>query len=186
MSDNKNNNKGPGPTQYQKTTAGAVGGMSDQDVGSALEVTGPAGIEAMFRKPSDIEVQAMLSEPGMEFAPQVRSMEPGDLVVGILEGFGNGTEFTQDGVTRHVNTWILKDPKSGFRVSILSSYRLDGDLPPFIGALVKILRGKDIKTSKGFRVANYMVSGPKRPDGQERSWARKSPPRSWTSPAGRP
>lgn len=184
-----------GATQYERTTAAAVAGaktagsteamtVGSADVGNAMDVVGPKGIETMFTKMSPEEFDRLVNGSGqdMEFAPQARSMEEGDVVVGVLEGYGNGTEFTQKNQatnqeeTRFVNTWILADDH-GRRISILSSYRLEGDLPPFIGSRVFIRRNKDIKTSRGFRVANYTVAGPKRADGQLRSWARKTPPK---------
>lgn len=197
MSEKDNKGKPGMATPYQRTTSAAVAQASGeamtvgaQDAGNAMDVVGPKGIETMFQKMSPEAFEAMIASTGqeMEFAPQARSMEEGDVVIGVLEGFGNGTEFTQKNPatnaeeTRFVNTWIIADAH-GRRISILSSFRLEGDLPPFIGSLVYIRRNKDIKTSRGFRVANYTVLGPKKANGESRSWARKVAPRVIDVPA---
>jgi len=41
--------------------------------------------------------------------------------------------------------------------------------------MVKIVRGKDINTSNGQRVTDYLVAGPKLPNGQSRSWSVQKP-----------
>ena len=108
------------------------------------------------------------------------------MVHGILEGRGPGTTFTvaaKDSptgqeTTRPVDTWIIRHPKSGLRLSILSSVQLDQKLPPFLptpGAgesMITIYRGKERKTLKGFKVTDYTVCGPKKADGKLRSFVK--------------
>ncbi len=159
--------------------ASASGGetqtITREDVG---EVTLQRGSEVMLGKMTEADVAAFMNDGDSEFAPQIKSMEEFDRITGILEGYGPDTEFTQKDaatgkeVTRTVHTWILRAPKGAMRLSILSSVQLDAKLPPFIGDLVSIARGKDIKARNGvFRIANYMVKGPPVP-GKQRSWSR--------------
>ena len=86
---------------------------------------------------------------------------------------------TKEETTSIVDTWILGAPNGGARVSILSAVQLDKKLPPFIGSMVSILRGKDVNTTNGNRVTEYMVSGPKLADGQRRSWTMPKVPSRW-------
>ena len=141
----------------------------------------PQGVRAMIQKPSQDDINAMMADETLEFAPQVHQMEEGDMIVGILEGRGKGAEFTQrnpmtqQDETRHVDTWIVRNPSSGQRISILSSAQLDEKLPPFEGGEVRIYHGGQLKTRAGFKVNNYTVSGPKKADGSLRVFARKEP-----------
>ncbi len=139
----------------------------------------PKQATAMLYKPSQAEIDAMMGDASLEFAPQVHKLEEGDMIIGVLEGEGPEAEFTQmdpvtkEQVTRTVKTWIIAAPDGGIRLSLLSSVQLDKKLPPFIGGMVKVVRGKDMKTNNGiFRVTNYMVAGPKLPGGKSRSWVR--------------
>lgn len=108
-----------------------------------------------------------------EFAPQMMSLEEGQKIIGILEGYGPGNDFADEdtGIVRHVDSWIIASPDGAMRVSILSSAQLDRKLPPFIGELVGIAREKDLKISGGHRCANYHVWGPKMEGGKRRVWA---------------
>ncbi len=123
------------------------------------------------------EIAKIMSDPSLEFAPQLYSMEEGDLVEGVLEGNGPETEFERiekgTGVVSYntVQTWIIRSHDGGQRISILSSAQLDRKLPPFVGGAVKIVRGRNIDTSNGQRVTDYLVAGPKAKDGSARSWA---------------
>lgn len=136
----------------------------------------PAGATAMLLRPSEADVAAIMNDSSLEFAPQVHSLEEGELIVGILEGRGPSTTFTQEDpytkqpVTREVSTWIIAAPNGGLRLSILSSVQLERKLPPCVGALVKIFRGKEKKTQKGFRVTDYMVAVERQANGKARSW----------------
>ena len=79
-------------------------------------------------------------------------------------------------MTNHVNTWIICHPNGSIRMSILSSVQLDKKLKPFIGSLVKIHRGKEVKTgTAGRKVTEYTVCGPKLANGKRRSWVDDSP-----------
>lgn len=133
---------------------------------------------ALVVKASEAEIRAIMSDPDLEFAPQVKSLEEGEMVVGFLEGNGPDAEFTDTdkatGEVKHkiVKTWIIAAPDGGQRISILSSAQLDRKLPPFVGGVVKIVRGKDVKTGGGFRVTDYLVAGPKKSDGSRRNFAR--------------
>ena len=156
------------------------GARASEEAKSGEESSGqalmPKGADVMILKPSEADIAQLMNDDSMEFAPQVRSLEEGDLIVGVLEGRGPSVDFTQmDGftkqeVTRTVDTWIIRSPAGNLRMSILSSVQLDKKLPPFIGGMVKIFRGKDVKTGKGFRVTDYLVAGPKLPDGKLRSF----------------
>lgn len=168
--------------KYEAAVGRATGKVGDPAQADSQEVVHmPKEAMAMIVEPTDDQIRAMMADPTMEFAPQVYSIEEGKMVSGVLEGHGPSTTFTQvdpvtkqETTTRVVDTWIIRHPESGFRISILSSVQLDNKLPPFVDGFVSIYRGKDKKTAKNFRVADYTVSGPKRPDGTLRSWVRKS------------
>ncbi len=167
-----------GSTKYADTVARATGTEVATADEHAPSIPLSRGAQAMISKPSEAEIQDMMNDPDQEFAPQAKSMEEGELICGVLEGYGPDAELTRmdpltkESVTQVVHTWIIAAPGGGLRVSILDTVQLAKKLPPFIGSSVKILRGKDTKTGNGFKVTNYMVSGPKRTDGKARSWAR--------------
>lgn len=178
-----NGTKGNGSGSAQSKYQGAVD-AARQKADAKAEASGSAGTEievpsrakAMILKPSAEQIAEMMNDETMEFAPQVHSMEEGELVEGILEGKGPSTTFTQKDpatgqeVTRVVDTWIIASTSGSIRISILSSIQLDKKLPPFVGGFVRIYRGKEQKTQKGFRVTDYMVGGPRRSDGRPRSF----------------
>lgn len=181
--DNKNQSKSR-PSTFANTVDKATGSPSaagSDDEGAELEAL-PKEARAMILKPSQEQINALMSNSDFEFAPQVYSIKPGEMIEGFLEGNGPQADFTQIDpmtraeVTRAVDTWILRHPLSGYRISILSSVQLDKKLPPFapgrdgVESLVTIFRGEDIKTAKNFKVTNYTVAGPKRADGKLRSW----------------
>jgi hypothetical protein len=171
-----------GTSKYTETVGKATGaaGASDATGGDPEGQLAPLSKEAglMFSTPSDEQIQAMLNDPSLEFAPQLKKLAEGELVTGLLEGMGPVVELTRmdrqtkEETTSLVNTWILAGPNGGARVSILSSVQLDKKLPPFIGGIVSILRGKEVNTQNGNRVTEYMVSGPKKANGERRSWVR--------------
>lgn len=170
------NNK---PSNFQQSVDRARAkdaGTPAETESSAPLVPMPKGVTAMLMKPTTDDINAIMNDGNLEFAPQVHSLEEGELIIGILEGRGPSTTFTQEDpytkqpVTREVSTWIIAAPNGGLRLSILSSVQLERKLPPCIGALVKIYRGKEKKTQKGFRVTDYMVGVERRPDGKSRSW----------------
>ena len=120
-----------------------------------------------------------LNAQGYAWAPTAFSMRPMDLIQGILEGRGhpasiNGT--TPDGKpeTRIVDTWVVRHPTNGRRISILSSVQLAKKLVPFIGELVGIFRDDDLQIAGGRRVGIYEVRGPDRP-GLETAWTTEKP-----------
>lgn len=171
------NVKGNGSQSKFQSAVDAARGRADAKSGeseTAIEV--PSKARAMIMKPSQEDIAALMADESLEWAPQVHSLEEGEMIEGTLEGRGPSTTFTQkDQVTgqeqtRVVDTWIIASPGGNLRMSILSSVQLDRKLPPFVGSHVKIYRGKDLKTRNGFRVTDYMVSGPRRADGQARSW----------------
>jgi hypothetical protein len=155
------------------------GGSAAAGESTAPLVPLPREAAAMLMKPTEDDIAKFMNDSEMEFAPQVHSLEEGEMIAGILEGRGPSTTFSQEDpftrqtVTREVDTWIVAAPNGGMRLSILSSVQLDRKLPPCIGAYVRIFRGKDKKTLKGFRVTDYMVSVRKQEDGQSRSWVQK-------------
>jgi len=175
MSNPKGN--GSGQNKYQAAVDGArqKADAKAEASGGEVEIQTPAA-KAMLSRPTDEQIAQMMNDETMEFAPQVHSMDEGEMVEGILEGNGPSTTFTQKDqvtgqeITRVVDTWILASESGSLRISILSSVQLDKKLPPYVGGRVRIFRGKDVKTSKGFRVTDYLVSGPRREDGRPRSW----------------
>ncbi len=174
-----NKNQGNGSDKYQTAVARATGtAPAAGSEESTAVVPLPKGASSMLTRPSQEEINALMADPSLEFAPQVHSLETDEMITGILEGRGPSTTFTQIDaatqrpITREVDTWIIKHPTSGLRLSILSSVQLDRKLPPFIGSQVTIHRGKETKTSNGFKVTNYTVAGPFRTDGKARSWVR--------------
>lgn len=94
-------------------------------------------------------------------APQILTLEAGQMIQGILVGNGPVAEFEeikQGVVEKHeVQTWIIKSPTSGIRVSILSSAQLDAKLRDRVGQYVMIARGPERDTKKGKRVTEYLV-----------------------------
>ena len=160
-------------TKFNKAVDRANG--DTKDTGAAMVNTTPM----LMRKGVKMEeVEALFSSGEYEFAPQNMSLEEeGDMIEGILEGYGPDAEFTDPatGVVRTVQTWIVATPDGSQRAGILSSAQLDRKLPPFIGSPVKIIRGKNLKTSNGFKVADYLVAGPKMKDGKRRECAMTKP-----------
>ncbi len=178
----KNSNKSG--SRFANTVAGATGGKADgaDDAGGG-EMVMPKEAQAMIVKPTPEMIAALMSDDNLEFAPQFYTIEEGTWVVGVLEGRGPATTFDrvdpvtkQDLPSQHVDTWIIRHPLSGYRISILSSIQLDDKLPPFIGSEVTIYRGKEKRTAKGYKVTDYTVSGPKKTDGSRRSFIKALPP----------
>ncbi len=169
-----------------KAAVGAASGGETTMIGQDDVAILQKGSELMLSRVNDADIAAFMNDSESEFAPQIKSLEPGDMIVGLLEGYGNDTEFTQKDqatgkdVVRRVHTWILKSLHGNMRLSILSSAQLDSKLPPFIGGKVEIVRGQDLKSrsNAAFRIANYMVKGPA-VAGLNRAamWARKELPR---------
>lgn len=163
-----------GGSKKWDAAVGRATGQTDAPASNA-----PAVPTTMIGKITDEEMAALLNDQSLEFAPQVYKLEEGDKIEGILEGNGPDAELEQiDRATKEVKinvvkTWIIAAPNGGQRVSILSSVQLDRKLPPFVGGMVKIVRGKQIETNNGQRVNDFLVCGPKREDGQRRSWATK-------------
>lgn len=177
MSNDKNNGRGAA-TKYDAAVDAARGretGLAKQEEAGAA-VLAPRGTHEMVLRPSEDDIKQLMNDENLEFAPQVHSIEEGEMVIGLLEGKGPSTTFTQEDpftkqiVTRVVDTWIIAAPNGGLRISILSSIQLDKKLPPFVGSPIKIFRRKNVKTSKNFKVADYLVAGPKLTDGTSRSW----------------
>ena len=158
--------------KYNKAVTRATGG----DVESAAPAI-PTNTTLVRKVVTKADVDAVMADPSLEFAPQVYSMEQGDLIEGVLEGNGPEAEFerknehTGEVTTNAVQTWIIRSHDGRQRISILSSAQLDKKLPPFVGGPVKIVRGKDLNIDGGRRVTDYLVAGPKLPDGKIRSWA---------------
>ncbi len=158
-----------GSSKFDQAVNRARGGAP---TGNAEAPSIPMKAHALVSTISQDEVNAMMNSGEFEFAPQVLSMEEGQMVAGILEGNGPDAEITdpQSGEVRPVPTWIIATPDGSARVSILSSAQLEKKLPPFIGGHVRIVRGKDLKTSNNRRVTDYLVAGPKLPNGKLRNF----------------
>jgi hypothetical protein len=165
------------PSKLDKAIDRARGNNGSNDESNAPDAIAP-GLSAMLSDATDATIAEITGDADMEFAPQLVTLEEGKMIQGILEGNGPEAEFEHvDPVTKVVTTtmamtWIVRDPKGGQRASILSTAQLDRKLPPFVGGMVKIVRGKDVKTAKGYRVTDYLVAGPKLKTGP-RSWATK-------------
>jgi len=161
--------------QWNKAVAKATGGDVADPGANAPTLSSSA---TLVRKEVDkAVVDAIMNDPALEFAPQIYSLEQGDLIEGILEGNGPDAEFEHKDMatgivtTNTVQTWVIRSLDGRQRISILSSAQLDKKLPGFVGGPVKIVRGKDINTNAGRRVTDYLVAGPKLPNGQSRSWS---------------
>jgi hypothetical protein len=181
-------NNGSGTNRTDAYTKAVNKATSDNKADAAST----SDVEAMpLQKGASIMIQneltkadlaAFLAEDGYEYAPQLFTMQPFSRIDGILEGNGLQAELSKvDPVTKEVtvqvvDTWIIRDLNGGQRVSILDTIQLHKKLPPFVGEMVSIFRGDDVKTGGGFKTTNYMVRGPKLPDGKVRSFV--IPPKS--------
>lgn len=175
--------------KYTKAVDRAAGNGMTVKEGGALN-TAPQNIESMIKKGvTKEELNSHLNREDLEFAPQLFKLEQDDMIEGVLEGNGPEAEFERhDKVTgvvevTRVQTWIIATPDGGRRLSILSSVQLDRKLPPFVGGMVSIYRGKDINTANGNRVTDYLVGAPKLSGGARRSWATKPVIDAVSSPA---
>lgn len=127
-------------------------------------------ISLMLSTTTQEELAALVASGDYDVAPNIVNIEEGQTLTGLLEGNGIDAEITDrdTGEVKMVKTWILSS--GPMRVSILSSAQLEKKLPPFVGGVVKISRGKD-KKFHGGNYTEYLVMGPKRPDGTARNWA---------------
>jgi hypothetical protein len=161
----------------------AIDKARNKETGQEMEVSSavPPGAEAMvktFKHNDELaqHVAADLATGNYEAAPQLFSLEEGQMIEGILEGNGPVAEFTKvnkdtgEVTTNEVKTWIIADKTKSLRVSILSSAQLDRKLLGFIGCPVKIARGKDKNIGDGKRMTEYMVWGPRLSGGAKRQW----------------
>lgn len=162
-------------TRYDGAVARATG--KPEEAPAPMVVSNEA--KAMIKSMSPEDMLAFINEPGdFEYAPEVYTMEKGQRIDGILEGNGPDAELSRaNTVTKQVETvlvptWIIRDERSGRRLSILGSVQLDKKLPPFVGGAVTIVRGDEVETSNGFKTTNYNVRGPKLPNGQVRSFVK--------------
>lgn len=169
------------PTKTASSKSSKFNDAVERATGVAPEGTAPTvsvgGSDALITKFSPDDLAKMATSGEWEFAPQLKALEEGDMIAGILEGNGPEAEFehmdkvTGEVTVNRVQTWIIASPDGTQRASILSSAQLDRKLAPFVGGPVRIVRGKDIKTSNGHRVTDYLVAGPKMADGKRRQWA---------------
>lgn len=134
------------------------------------------GINEMLGQSSIEDIQKDLKSGQYEAAPQIFKIPEGGFVSGILEGYGPVAELTDPSTreVKEVNTWIIKSKTGNARISILSSAQLDKKLPGFIGSVVKIHRGQEVRQGNGRMLTEYVVYGEKRPDGRPRSWSAQS------------
>ncbi len=135
------------------------------------------GAQAMVLKISEADIGGLMNDATLEFAPQALTLEEGQMIDGFLEGEGPPAEVTDQTTKemKEVRTWVIRSHDGNARVSILTSAQLEKKLPPFIGGPVKIIRGKDLKTSNARRVTDYLVCGPKLASGKQRSFADPNP-----------
>jgi len=163
--------------KYNQAVAKATGKETGAAQAGEIVTAAPKNAEALVKTfhPDALaqEFAKDMASGTFEAAPQILSLQKGQMVEGILEGNGPVAEF-KDGDTGEVTfvqTWVIKDPSGAVRISILSSAQLDRKLIGFIGHYVKIARGEDVPvagTKK--RMTEYMVWGPKLPGGQQRQW----------------
>jgi hypothetical protein len=131
----------------------------------------PQGYEGMIGKSSPDEVAKDVSSGKYEFAPIIVKLVQGMYLTGVLEGSGGVVELERIDRDPHtkeikvivteVNTWVIRDPKTGLRLSFLSAKQLETKLPPFVGGLVKIYVGPMLESSKGTRYRDFRVGGEK-------------------------
>lgn len=141
----------------------------------------PPGLESIIGTFTPDEVNLAMSSGKLEWAPRAIALEEGMRIRGVLEGRGGDVDLEQvdriqGTVTiRQVSTWVVREPKSGVRVSFLTSTQLEDKLPPFIGGNVDIYVGGLIESSKGGgrRYRDFLVGGDKLPNGQQRTWAKQ-------------
>lgn len=169
MADTKNGNGNDKGYRATMAKAGVGGAPADEGTGNALLTEEEA---AMVTSPADDELQRYLRNKSFEFAPKNFKLKEGQMIMGFLEGNGPEAEFENDRGPSVVKTWIIRHPKLGVRLSILSSVQLDKKLDPFIGGEVYIYRGKDENIGGSKRMTNYEVWGPYAADGKPRSWAK--------------
>lgn len=157
--------------KWNQSVAKATGQEVEGNDGAALPMA--VGVTAMISTADDAMIQSMMSSGELEFAPQVLTLEEGQKISGILQGHGPMAEIMDpvEKTTKEVDTWIITSPDGSASVSILDSAQLSRKLPPFIGSMVHIIRGKDLKTGAGRRVTDYLVAGPKLASGQRRQFA---------------
>jgi hypothetical protein len=158
-------------TKYDQAVAKSRGQAVNANESTELapvgeDVTGMLVDSATFRA----ELEAKINSGEWEAAPQLLTLKKGQTLIAFLEGNGPEAEFVdeQTGVVKNVKTWILS--KNGVRVSILSSIQLDKKCPPFVGGMVSITRGEDIRNGASL-YTDYLVAGPKRSDGSPRDWS---------------
>ena len=164
--------------KYDAAVKKATGTATEHAPGAVLEAPAMTkGAQAMVIKVSDLDIGALINDPGLEFAPQALTLEEGQMIDGVLEGHGPVAEVTDPTTKemREVDTWVIRSHDGNARVSILTSAQLEKKLPPFIGGPIKIIRGKDLKTGSGRRVTDYLVCGPKLASGKQRSFADPNP-----------
>lgn len=158
--------------KYDQAVAKATGAQTAE-----ITTPVPKGAESMITKYHPDALLAKINEDlasgKYEAAPQIFKFETGTVVEGFLEGNGPDAEFTdhETGEVTTVKTWIIANANRSARISILSSAQLDKKLNGFIGSFVKIARGNEVNIAgTKRRMTEYMVWGPKLPNGQPRQW----------------
>lgn len=159
------------PTKYDEAVAKARGDIATQgpaSIAQAEDVSGLLSDSAVAM--ADIREKIRSGE--WENSPQLLTIPKGKTLTGLLEGNGPDAEFVDDatGEVSYTKTWIVS--KDGVRVSILSTVQLDKKLPPFVGGIVSITRGEDVRSGQRL-YTEYAVAGPRRQDGQRRDWSTK-------------
>lgn len=174
MADNKTTMTPSTSTKFNKAVeraTGAAAGSTGDDVKGGALAQMPTEAASLFSAWTPEDMQAKASSGEYEFAPQLAAIKRGQQITALLEGEGPGNDFVDEktGEVRHVKSWIMVEPRSGIRISILSSSQLDKKLPPFVGTVVTVARAiEDIELKGGHRCADYMVCGPKLPSGKAR------------------
>lgn len=96
-----------------------------------------------------------------EVAPQNMELKEGEQVRGVFLGWGKKASFerVERGVVEinEVNTWRIKNAKTGVTGSFLSSTQLDQKLEGREGHEVVVARGPNIDIGGGKRMAQYLV-----------------------------
>jgi hypothetical protein len=152
----------------------------------------PVGFGDLMTPFDNNELMLELAKGEMEWAPAVLPLVEGTIIGGILEGRGGAVEMdeidpvTKRVITKHVGTWVVRHPRTGLRASFLTAAQLEEKLPPFVGGPVKIYVGGMLESKKGRRYRDFRVGGPKLPNGETRTFARKPTSTVIDVPAGGP
>lgn len=124
----------------------------------------PATDVASFVKKgaTNADIARLMNRAGSRLAPQLYTMEPGEIVHAYVMAKGTGTvEDKNTKQPKEIPAWILElrdgvTWRRGADISILGAVQLDRQLDPAVGCAVSIARGADVK-HKGGLMTEYRV-----------------------------